>query len=88
LMEGKARLMVEKKYCIKTKLLMLHGHKTSFRVGHLPKNVNLKFCYLILDNMIGLAVLRRDPAMGQLVSYYRVTVDFRTDQGLQFQYVN
>jgi hypothetical protein len=36
---------------------------------------------LTVDNLIALAILRRDPAMGQCVSYYRLTLDFRNDQG-------
>ena len=47
------------------------------------KNVHLDFEKLVMpDNLIGLAVLRRDPAIGQCVSYYRVLIDFRQDQGL------
>ena len=34
------------------------------------------------DNLLGLAVLSRDPAIGQCVSYYKLTVDFRQDQGI------
>jgi hypothetical protein len=36
---------------------------------------------LTVDNLIGMAVLRQDPAIGQCVSYYRITLDFRQDQG-------
>ena len=39
------------------------------------------FRELTVDNMIGLAVVRRDPAIGQCVSYYKVTIDFKADQG-------
>jgi hypothetical protein len=37
--------------------------------------------WLMIDNLVGLAVLRRDGAIGQCVSYYRLMVEFRQDQG-------
>ena len=50
--------------------------------GPQAKNVHLnRESSIILDNLIGLAILRRDAAIGQCVSYYRITVDFRQDQG-------
>jgi len=45
------------------------------------KNVFDLKSLLTVDNLIALAILRRDPAMGQCVSYYRLTLDFRNDQG-------
>src|SRR5271155_5587141 len=50
--------------------------------GPQAKSVHLnRESSIILDNLIGLAILRRDAAIGQCVSYYRITVDFRQDQG-------
>ena len=60
---------------------MLHGPKIS-SMDLKAKNVPLDcVCRVTIDNLIGLAVLRRDAALGQCVSYYRIMVDFRQDQG-------
>ena len=60
---------------------MLLGLKISLR-DLKAKNVHVNRDSLITaDNLIGLVVLRRDAAIGQCVSYYRITVDFRQDQG-------
>ena len=57
--------------------------------GLRAKNVRLnRESPIILDNLIGLAILRRDAAIGQCVSYYRITVDFRQDQGQSIISVN
>jgi hypothetical protein len=65
----------------KTSFPMPLGLKISLP-GLRAKNVYLnRESSIILDNLLGLAVLRRDAAIGQCVSYFRITVDFRQDQG-------
>jgi len=64
---------------------MLRGLKISL-MDLQVKNVQFnRGSRVTIDNLIGLAVLRRDAALGQCVSYFRIMIDFRQDQGYSFK---
>lgn len=53
-----------------------------FTGGQQPKERTSPLPSIItIDNLLGVAALRHDPAIGQCVSYYKLMIDFRQDQG-------
>jgi hypothetical protein len=53
-----------------------------FTAGQQPKERTSPLpSVIMIDNLLGVATLRRDPAIGPCVSYYKLIVDFRQDQG-------
>jgi hypothetical protein len=80
-MEGTDKLMEAKQLVREILFLMPLGLMIS-SVAQLRKNVPSQvLSILISDAFLGLAVLGRDPAIGQCVSYYKLTVDFRQEVG-------
>lgn len=50
------------------------GQPAKERISPLP-------VVITIDNLLGVAALRHDPAIGQCLSYYKLMVEFRQDQG-------
>ena len=50
------------------------GQQSKERISPLP-------FIITIDNLLGVAALRHDPAIGQCVSYYKLMIEFRQDQG-------
>jgi len=63
----------------------LRGHKISSVLHNRDSSQKIVLSSNIqaysVDNLVGVAVLRRDPVVGQCVSYYKLMVDFRQDHG-------
>lgn len=56
-----------------------------FTPGQQPKDrISPLALILTIDNihnLLGVAALRHDPAIGQCISYYKLMIEFRQDQG-------
>lgn len=53
-----------------------------FTSGQLPKDRESTILFIItIDNLLGVAALRHDPAIGQCISYYKLLIEFHQDQG-------
>ena len=52
-----------------------------FTPGQPKDRASQHLTLITADNVLGVAALRHDPAIGQCISYYKLVIEFRQDQG-------